>query len=186
MSLHLLNKIMNKPPSDPVVNYLYSIQFFTDNLYSPLELNDVDQTDKIAIKIDLPEFDVSYVTRKFLGQEKSFPIYRKNSGDTTLEFYMHSDVSENKFCYAFFKHLYEEYKHNEFDYLFNKIEVKLHSKENTTKLGTDEFLYKYTYMNCIVTKITQGSLSYDSGELLKYSMSIHFDDWTVNTSNAIE
>ena len=40
--------------------------------------------------------------------------------------------------------------------------------------------------NCIVTKIETGTLTYEGQDALKYSMTVHYDDWTIAPQDVVE
>ena len=189
---NLHRTMLQKPPSAPLSNFIFKVNFFldaTDKIYSlgyKLD-NDTDRS-MIAIKADLPTFETQLVQKHFLGSEKSFPVIRKNGGDTTLEFYTHTETDENAFVvYNFFKTFiksveldYHPFIHKEFLTVFNKIDIVLGDKANGSP--------KYTYhlFNCIPTKIDSGNVSYESQDALKYTMSVHYDDWSVEVHNRPE
>ena len=106
--LELHKEMLKKPPSAPLNNYIFRVNFHLDSIYKDKSLgyslnNDTDRS-MIAIKADLPSFETSIIQKHFLGSEKSFPVLRKHGGDTTLEFYTHTDPHENNFVvYNFFK-----------------------------------------------------------------------------------
>lgn len=182
--------LLKKPPSTPLQDYVFEVRFeyaFSDDTLGSLrysqeadyEFNTDSDNSLIAIKVDLPAMETNLVTKKFLGTEKSFPVLRKYAGDTTLEFYARSDPRENKFTINhFFRNLDPRkiYYHNEFHTVFNKIIIKVGDRPN----GGD--IYRYNLVNCIVTKVDQGSMSYENGGIMKYTMTVHYDDWFVETN----
>lgn len=182
MALIQLNKeVLMKPPSSPIANHIFNVAFFYDggseNDQGYTLLNDTDRS-MIAISVDLPSFSTSIVTRKFLGTEKSFPVYRSNGGETSLVFYAHTEPTDNDFIvYNFFKDIAEnrekKYYHHEFYRIFDKIEIKVGDMKANE-------IYTYHLMNCIVTKIDQGSLSYEGSEAVKFTMTVHYDDWFID------
>ena len=108
MAIENLHKdLFMKPPSSPMKNWIFDVQFvwdgydMTGNRIQPdlntlgYSLNNDTDRSMIAIKADLPSFDTTIVTKSFLGTQKSFPVLRKHGGDTTLEFYTHTDPHEN-------------------------------------------------------------------------------------------
>ena len=192
MSLFKLHQeVLQKPPSSPMNNYIFRVSFFLDEIYRDKSLgytldNDTDRS-MIAIKVDLPSFDTSLVQKHFLGSEKSFPILRKHGGETTLEFYAHTDPHENNFVvYNFFKQFKNaspsnsHFFHKEFNTIFNRIEIT-----TGDRAGGNE-TYKYHLRNCIVTKIETGTLTYEGQDALKYSMTVHYDDWTIAPQDVVE
>lgn len=192
MSLELFKNIMNKPPSSPLKSWIFEVCFFSNDgtinrmNYPLLNTNDISM---IPIKVDLPSIDTHIVTLKSFGTEKSFPVIRKHGGDTTLDFYIHSNPHENEFIvYNFFKNysnglmdagktsLYDgtkQYIHKEFLSAFDKIVIEIYD-------GTDKNIYTYTLYNCIVTKIDEGTMNYETDDVMKYSMTVHYDDWYIS------
>lgn len=202
MAIENLHKdVLMKPPSSPMKNWIFDVQFvwdgydMTGNRIQPdqntlgYSLNNDTDRSMIAIKADLPTFDTTIVTKSFLGTQKSFPVLRKHGGDTTLEFYTHTDPHENNFIvYNFFKKFKDlntnqqsnEYFHKEFATVFNEIDISVMDRED------GNIVYIYYLKNCIVTKIEMGSLSYENSEALKYTMSVHYDDWWVTENDVTE
>jgi hypothetical protein len=190
MALFDLHKTMlQRPPSAPLSNFIFRINFFLDSTNVKYSLgykldNDSDRS-MIAIKADLPSFETQLVQKHFLGTEKSFPILRKNGGETTLEFYTHTNVNENNFIvYNFFKQFNKEVKsedhifiHKEFLTIFNKIDIIIGDKANGSEI------YTYHLLNCIPTKIDSGNVSYEGQEALKFTMNVHYDDWNIEVHN---
>lgn len=192
MSIFELHKeIMRKPPSAPMNNFIFRVSFLLDGTERKNSLgfvldNDTDRS-MIAIRADLPSFETTLIQKHFLGSEKSFPVIRKHGGDTTLEFYVHTDPHENNFVvYNFFKQFKNAspsnsyYFHKEFLTIFNKIDIITGDRAggNTT--------YIYHLLNCIVTKVDTGSLTYEGQDALKYTMTVHYDDWSVAEQDVLE
>lgn len=189
--LKLHKEMLQKPPSAPLSNYIFRVNFHLDSIYKDKSLgyslnNDTDRS-MIAIKADLPSFETSIIQKHFLGSEKSFPVLRKHGGDTTLEFYTHTDPHENNFVvYNFFKQFKNatpsnsNYIHKEFTMIFNRIEIVVGDRA-----GGNE-TYRYHLRNCIVTKVDTGSLTYEGQEALKYTMTVHYDDWTIAEQDVVE
>lgn len=193
MGLELVKKIYQKPPINPLVNWIFSVQFYcTDG--SGLEnkfgytLNNPTDTSSISIKADLPSFETNIVTHKYFGSEKSFPVLRKHGGETNLSFYAYSNIVNNNFIFKNFIKTYKEstvnghmyfdetakraYPHKEFVYPFNQIEVQMYDQTGTN-------IYSYVFKNCIATKFDEGSVDYESSEIIKYNLGIHYDDWFI-------
>lgn len=188
---NLHRDMLKKPPSAPMNSYIFKVDFHLDGTETNLSLgytldNDSDRS-MIAIKVDLPTFDTTLVQKKFLGSEKSFPILRKHGGDTTLEFYAHTDPHENNFIvYNFFKKFKPDapstsyYYHKEFLTIFNKIDITTGDRAN------GNVTYVYHLYNCIVTKIDSGNLSYEGQDAIKYQMTVHYDDWSIESMTVEE
>ena len=194
MLTELHKDMLRKPPSAPMSNYVFGVKFYYDdydikgNRIQPdqngmgYDLSSDSDRSMIAIKVDLPSFETQLDQKHYLGTEKSFPILRKYGGDTTLEFYTHTDPHENNFIvYNFFKKFSDKtqmqqqnkYYHKEFITIFNQIEISVGDRPD----GNEVYLYYLN--NCIVTKIDMGSLTYEGQEIMKYSMTVHYDDWSV-------
>lgn len=201
MLTELHKEMLRKPPSAPMSNYVFGVKFYYDdydmkgNRIQPdmnglsYDLNNDTDRSMIAIRVDLPTFDTQLVQKHFLGTEKSFPILRKYGGDTTLEFYTHTDPHENNFIvYNFFKRFADKtqlqqqnkFYHKEFITVFNQIEISVGDRPD----GNEVYLYYLN--NCIVTKIDTGSLTYEGQEALKYSMTVHYDDWSIAEKDVTE
>jgi hypothetical protein len=173
--------MLQLPKSPPLPNYMFNVSFFyykgMENSKKYILDNDLDKS-MIAVQVDLPSFETKLVTRKYFGSEKSYPVYRSNAGETSLVFYAHSVAKDNDFIVSnFFKKLNErlkdEYVHYERYKIFDKIVISV-----GFNAGGQE-TYQYTLRNCLVTKIDQGQLSYEGSEAVKYTMTVHYDDWYV-------
>lgn len=182
MSFKLTKNIYSKPPSDPLNSWSFMVKFqfsgyILDYLGKTLPSNVYENISLVPIKIDLPSFETTIVTQKFFGSEKSFPVLRKHSGETSMEFYTHSNPDDDSFILMnFIKTLnttMNNYNHLEFTTVFDKINIEVYNK-------TDTLLYNYTLINCIPTKLDIGSFNYESDEIMKYTLGIHYDDWFVD------
>ena len=114
----------------------------------------------------------------FLGTERSYPINRKYSGDTTLEFYIRVE-DENQGIYNFLARLQQNrmaFPHVERDMTFDTI--KLTMRDRKLRPTTT-----YTYINCILTNFDIGQMSYEGEEMIKCSLSYHYDFWTKDNPN---
>ena len=184
MGLELMSKVFQKEPTIPLANWLFLVNFYytlsdgttASNGYNLLDDNDLSMK---AIKADLPSIETNIVTQSFFGSKKSFPIYRKRMGDTTIEFYIHSAYKENSFI---INNFFERYLskttptiyHKEFSPIFDQVEIRMFDRTNAR-------IYTYILYNCIPTKVEhQGGLTYEgTGDIMKYSMSLHYDDWSI-------
>jgi hypothetical protein len=182
MALQTLHtSTLQLPPSTPLPNYIFNVAFY---YYKGLKnergftLDNDNKISMVAVQVDLPTFETKLVTKKFFGSEKSYPVYRSNAGETSLVFYAHAQPKENDFIVSNFFKKYEERINNEYVHYerfqtFDKIVISV-----GLRAGGPES-YKYTLRNCLVTKIDQGQLSYEGSEAIKYTMSVHYDDWYI-------
>lgn len=160
--------------SDPQPGWLFDITFLSrhgEDMYEQIK-------NLVPISIELPKYETQYVTQMFLGTERSYPINRKYSGDTTLEFYVRVE-DENQGIYNFLARLQQNrmsFPHYERDMTFDKIVLTMRDRklQSTTK---------YTYINCILTNFEMGQMSYESEEMIKCSLSYHYDFWTKDNPN---
>ena len=160
--------------SDPQPGWLFDIAFLSrhgEDIYEQIK-------NLVPISIDLPKYETQYVTRMFLGTERSYPINRKYSGDTTLEFYIRVE-DENQGIYNFLARLQQNrmaFPHLERDMTFDTI--KLTMRDRKLRPTTT-----YTYINCILTNFEMGQMSYEGEEMIKCSLSYHYDFWTKDNPN---
>lgn len=193
MGLELVKKIYQKPIVNPLANWIFSVQFYCTDV-SGVEnkfgyvLNNPSDSSSITIKADLPAFETHIVTQKYFGSEKSFPVLRKHGGDTNLTFYAYSNIVNNNFIFKNFIKTYKEttvngqryfnettkraYPHKEFVYPFNQIEIQMYDQTGIN-------IYSYVLKNCITTKFDEGSVDYESAEIIRYNLGIHYDDWFI-------
>jgi len=174
--------------ADPQPGWLFDIYFLSKHGEDLKE----EIKDLRPISIDLPKYETVLVTQSFLGTEKSFPINRKYSGDTSMEFYIRVE-DNNKGIYNFLARLQQNqmtFPHLERDRTFDKIRLTMRDRRlNSTT--------SYTFMNCIITNFEMGQMSYEGEEMIKCTLSYHYDFWEkdseksntevsiVNTSNSI-
>lgn len=185
MALELIKNVFKKAPSVPLANWIFKVYFYytdgagTQNQFE-YELNNPTDYSSIPIKVDLPKFETRIVTLKYFGSEKSYPVLRKHGGETTLEFYAFSNRKDNAFILHNFLKDYTKanlngaglFYHKEFLCAFNQIDVEVYNR-------TDNHIYTYRLKNCIVTNFDEGNMSYESSELIKFNLSVHYDDWCV-------
>jgi len=160
--------------SDPQPGWLFDITFMSrhgEDLYEQVK-------NLIPISIELPKYETQYVTQMFLGTERSYPINRKYSGDTTMEFYIRVE-DDNQGIYNFLARLQQNrmsFPHYERDMTFDKIVLTMRDRklQPTTK---------YTYINCILTNFEMGQMSYEGEEMIKCTLSYHYDFWTKGEEN---
>ena len=185
MGLELTKQIYGKPPSTPLTSWIFRVRFYylgANGLQNDFQyqLNQPADISSIPIKADLPKFETKYVTQKFFGSEKSYPILRKYGGDTTLEFYVFTARSDNAFILHYFLKDYMKadlngaglYYHKEFGKAFDQIDIEIYNR-------TDNHIYSYRLKNCIATNFDDGSLSYESDDIVKFTLTVHYDDWYV-------
>ena len=160
--------------SDPQPGWLFDIAFLSrhgEDMYEQIK-------NLVPISIELPKYETQYVTQMFLGTERSYPINRKYSGDTTLEFYIRVE-DDNQGIYNFLARLQQNrmsFPHYERDMTFDKIVLTMRDRklQPTTK---------YTYINCILTNFEMGQMSYEGEEMIKCNLSYHYDFWTKGEEN---
>ena len=160
--------------SDPQPGWLFDITFKARNGEDLLQ----QIKDLRPISIELPKFETQIVTQHFLGTERSYPINRKYSGDTTLQFYIRVE-DDNQGIYNFLARLQQNrmaFPHLERDMTFDTITLTMRDRKlNPTTI--------YTYINCIVTSFEMGEMSYEGEEMIKCSLSYHYDFWTKDEPN---
>ena len=160
--------------SDPQPGWLFDITFLSrhgEDMYEQIK-------NLVPISIELPKYETQYVTQMFLGTERSYPINRKYSGDTTLEFYVRVE-DENQGIYNFLARLQQNrtaFPHVERDMTFDTIKLTMRDRklQPTTT---------YTYINCILTNFEMGQMSYEGEEMIKCNLSYHYDFWTKDNPN---
>ena len=160
--------------SDPQPGWLFDITFLSrhgEDMHEQIK-------NLVPISIELPKYETQYVTQMFLGTERSYPINRKYSGDTTLEFYIRVE-DENQGIYNFLARLQQNrmaFPHVERDMTFDTIKLTMRDRklQPTTT---------YTYINCILTNFEMGQMSYEGEEMIKCTLSYHYDFWTKDNPN---
>lgn len=169
--------------SDPQPSWMFDIQFFSENGEDTLS----SIQNLMPISIDLPKYETQYVTQTFLGTERSYPINRKYSGDTNMEFYIRVIDVANSGLYEMIANLKQtqtQFAHYERDTRFNKIKVIMKDRcgnpNSQTKEEDKNKLTSYTFVNCFVTNFEIGQMSYESDEMIKCTLSWHYDFWYRN------
>lgn len=160
--------------SDPQPGWLFDITFLSrhgEDMHEQIK-------NLVPISIDLPKYETQYVTQMFLGTERSYPINRKYSGDTTLQFYIRVE-DENQGIYNFLARLQQNrmaFPHVERDMTFDTIKLTMRDRklQPTTT---------YTYINCILTNFEMGQMSYEGEEMIKCTLSYHYDFWNKDNPN---
>lgn len=154
--------------SDPQPTWLFNIVFQSDTPNADETLKDL-----IPISVGLPTYETILTTRSFLGTEKSYPIMRKYSGDTDMEFIIRT-ANENDELFkilASIKQTQFGYKHFELDRTFNKMIVQIIDKRGNISTT-------YKYYNIIITKFDLTNLSYEGEDMMKCTLSLHYDFWS--------
>ena len=160
--------------SDPQPGWLFDITFLSrrgEDMHEQIK-------NLVPISIDLPKYETQYVTQMFLGTERSYPINRKYSGDTKLEFYVRVE-DENQGIYNFLARLQQNrmaFPHVERDMTFDTIKLTMRDRklQPTTT---------YTYINCILTNFEMGQMSYEGEEMIRCTLSYHYDFWVKDNPN---
>lgn len=154
--------------SDPQPGWLFDIKFESDAAGASEILNDL-----IAISISLPTYETVTVERFFMGTSKSVAINRKYAGETDMEFYIRTEGENNFQLFSNLSKLSQKrfgFQHLEFDTTFDKIILTLYDK-------TGQENCKYIYYNCIITAFNLGDISYESEDMIKCTLSFHYDFW---------
>lgn len=154
--------------SDPQAGWLFNIWFQSENAGADEVLKNL-----VPLNISLPTYETIVVERSFLGTEKSFPIKRKYAGDTDMEFIIRSENDDSSLFnnLAMTKQTQQGFKHFELDRTYNKIMVQLVDRK-----GEVNAVYKY--FNAIVTNFSMTDLSYEGEDMVKCTLSFHYDFWT--------
>lgn len=154
--------------SDPQPGWLFNIWFQSEASCASDTLKNL-----IPLNISLPKYETVVVERNFLGTAKSYPINRKYSGDTDMEFIVRTeDDNPELFTHlASINQTQQGFKHYELDRTFNKIVVE-------TVDRTGQVNSRYKYFNVIITEFSLSDLSYDGEDMVKCTLSFHYDFWT--------
>ena len=173
----------------PQTSWMFEVDFFfTNEAKARYNLDDVS-TDPtfMCVKADLPKFETKTKEFFFLGSKMTKAICRDYSGDSELQFWLRGntnklgqdDPSTNKkalldvLAHKRIDTLQYDYTHPEFEPMFSFIWITLRT--------IDGRIYKrFVLENPVITNVdTGGSVSYDSEDGLKLSMTIHYDHWSV-------
>jgi len=154
--------------SDPQSNWLFNIWFQSDTPGASDVLKNL-----IPINVSLPKYETIVIERNFLGTSKSFPIKRKYDGETDMEFIIRTENDDENLYnnLALIKQTQSGFKHFEFDRTYNKIII-----ETVDRMGKVNATYKY--YNVIVTNFSLSDLGYDGSDMVKCTLSFHYDFWT--------
>lgn len=87
--------------SDPQPAWLFDVMFLNSDSGSTdsQEFAELITKTLIPTSMNLPSHHTEYVTKKWFGSEKSFPVIRTYGGDCTMNFDLRSEISDNDGIY---------------------------------------------------------------------------------------
>lgn len=197
------NKIANNiskfaKAKTPQPTWLFKTEFYFDEDSPVIVANETifnkikdcnGQVELQPISCSLPTEEVHTAEQFFLGTKKTVTIYRDRSGECTMEFYYRNpstDSNGDKVNYSFFfliagaGGVYQggmpKKKHTELGAPpIRSIHILLLNPDASSNT-------KYVLFNPVITNIEHASeMSYESEDVLKWTMTIHYDDWEVYT-----
>lgn len=186
-------KYMTKNHNAPIPGWLFNVTFRIDyNQVLEDKLNELE-----CININLPEMETATTEVNFLGTSMTVPTKRKFAGELTAEFF-DKKGRDDSLLTMITNNAKESTtpfdKRNEFKYRINKIEIDVYPMNVLSKKISDtdtkifRNIYKrYTLYNPVITKFNYSSnLDTSSEDALKYSVSIHYDYWTIKNTIKVE
>lgn len=178
--------------SDPQATWLFDVSFYNewDNAKNTEFINLLNRS-LIITSVTLPTYHTEYVTKKYFGSERSFPVIRTYGGECTINFDVRSEPRDNIGIQKITQ-VYEQIREDSDDYIkthpeldytwnalhFDKVVVKLKHKvyDGATDVSINS---KYEYINCIITDFGfNEELNYTSDSKLTCKLSFHYDYWT--------
>lgn len=176
--------------ANPQASYLYKVIFdgadeIVDNL---VEINNDD--DAVSMTATLPKATVKTVTQWYKGTQKTRIINQDRSGDTNLTFIIRRE-GFGKLASLFNLNGFnlddltiDEFYHEEFYKSFNKLHIYL-LKSNGYRpryiLNRNNINAEFILYNCIVTSIDFGEVSYENSDMVKMSVTVHYDYWSAES-----
>lgn len=178
--------------SDPQATWMFDVGFYneTDTKKNTEFINLLSRT-LIVTSVTLPSYKTEYITRKYYGSERSFPVIRTYGGDCTMNFDVRAEEHDNIGIQKLTQ-VYEQIRKDGDDYIkfhpelewsdvalhFDKVIVKL--KNKVYDGATDASITaKYEYINCIITEFGfNEELNYTSDAKLTCKLTFHYDYWT--------
>lgn len=173
--------------NQPQTSWMFNVVLELTNEAKQRYGMDVIPTDPsfLCIKADIPKFESQTKDFYFFGSKMTKNIFRDYSGDTTLEFWLRGSETKTGIDTPSKKRalidmlipkeqpfvIDDLYPHKEFENIFASIQIVL--------LKVDGTIFKvFELENPIITNVEFGSVSYDSEDGLKISLSVHYDHWS--------
>lgn len=172
----------------PQTSWMFEVSFFFSEeakAHYGIEDGEPDPS-YMCIKADLPKHETTTKDFYFFGTQMSRPVYRNYAGDCELQFWLRGnknkignegDSTKRRALLDILTHrkidtLDGNFPHLEFERIFSKIWITL----KTIDGGTFKV---FVLENPTITSVdTGGSVSYDSEEGLKLSVTVHYDHWS--------
>lgn len=172
----------------PQTSWMFEVQFFFSNEAKArygIEDGEPDPS-YMCIKADLPKHETTTKDFYFFGSQISRPVYRNYSGDCELQFWLRgnknkigseSDATKRKALLDILAQRRDDivngdYHHEEFENLFSHIWITLRTIDGAA-------FKTFVLENPTITSVdTGGSVSYDSEDGLKLSVTVHYDHWS--------
>ena len=177
--------------SDPQPTWLFDVSFYNvKNNTHNTEFINLLSTNLIVTSVTLPTHKTEYVTKKYFGSEKSFPVIRTYGGDCTMNFDVRSEPGENEGIERLtqiaaqyrldgddYLQIHPELETNKSGLSFQKVIVRL--KHKVHDVSMDQAIHsEYEYINCIITDFGfNEELNYTSDSKLTCKLTFHYDFW---------
>lgn len=172
----------------PQASYLFKVSF--DGTDIPGEMIDTlvninNDDSAVSITATLPKAQTKTVTQWYKGTPKTRIVNMDRSGETTLTFILRRNgfgaLASLFHINGFDIDSNNDFKHEEFETLFNKIEIytlKTNRWSPGKLINNKNISSNYTLYNCVVTNLDFGEVSYESSEYLKLIVTVHYDYWS--------
>lgn len=153
---------------------------------------------KAVVSCSWPARDAQLIETWYAGINAKFPGRATTAKDLTITFNENSTMNVTKIleelfhaevnCDSYFTDQ-EGYAFNKvFDKIDRKIILKIHKPQpimvHNSKESQENILAEITFHNCIMYKIDETDLSYETDEVIKRTATFSFDHMTVKSTNA--
>ena len=164
---------------DPMSNNLFSVVFYDATGYN-YKYSMEESKLFYPIRAQIPKQTNTLAKRWYFGTQRQDVINSDRSGETTLEFILHSSSNMNLNLFQFLgiplgdQFLDEErrYKHPEFNRRFDRIEIILHNRNFEGGIV-------YTLYNCNIHEIQPKDLDYSGNETMTITVNVAYDTFDV-------
>lgn len=167
-------RYMTKNHVNPVPNWLFNVTFrVPSNLELENSLNTLE-----CISIGLPESETVTAEAHFFGSSMTVPVKRKFAGETTAEFFDKKGSKDSLVAMLTNSGDVDPFEtRKEFSYRIDKVMIDVYP------MNVKRIYRRYALYNPVITKFSYSEGLDAAGEsALKYSVSLHYDYWTIDNN----
>ena len=175
-------RYMTKNSVNPVPTWLFNVTFRVPRNLEHPEWDDLEFENSLneleCNNIGLPESETTTAEVHFFGSSMTVPAKRKFSGEVTAEFFDKKGSKDYLINICTNTGDVDPFtERKEFRYKLDKVIIDVYP------ISVKRIYKRYTLFNPVITKFNYTEGLDASGEsALKYSVSIHYDYWTIDNS----